>query len=194
MHFPKAFCLPLKYFDFVLKFGRPIPDYCIISNDIMNRIYGRFMHLLDDFNMPILNSDLLEKYCTAVVRKGSALQNFFGFIDGTVRAISRPGVNQKTVYNGHKNLHALKFQSVVLPNGIITHMYRPVEGKRHDCSMLRMSDLLTKLSLNACDTNGNPLCLYGDPAYPLHTDIQQNFNQVNEPSKDCCRMALRRYQ
>ena len=102
---------------------------------------------------------------------------FFGFIDGTVRAISRPGVNQKTVYNGHKKVHALKFQSVVLPNGIITHMYRPVEGKRHDCSMLRMSDLLTKLSLNACDKNGNPLCLYGDPAYPLHTDIQQNFNK-----------------
>ena len=80
------------------------------------------MHLLDDFNMPILNSDLLEKYCTAIVRKGSALQNCFGFIDWTVRAISRPGVNQKTVYNGHKKVHALNFQSVVLPNGIIAHI------------------------------------------------------------------------
>ena len=93
-------------------------------------------------------------------------------LDGTVRDISRPGVNQKTVYNGHKKVHALKFQSVVLPNGIIALMYGPVEGKRHDCSMLRMSDLLTKLSLNAWDTNGNPLSLYGDPAYPLRIHLQ----------------------
>ena len=53
------------------------------------------MHLLEDFNMPISNSDLLKKYCTAIVKKGIALQNCFGFIDGTVRAISQPGVNQK---------------------------------------------------------------------------------------------------
>ena len=106
--FLKRFAYPCRYFDFVSKVGRPTPDYCIISNDIMNRIYGRFMHLLDDFNMSILNSDLLEKYCMAIVRKGSALQNCFGFIDGTVRTISQPGVNQKTVYNGHKKVHALK--------------------------------------------------------------------------------------
>ena len=66
------------------------------------------MPLLDDFNMPILNSNLLEKYCMAIVRKGSALQNCFGFIYGTVWAISRPGVNKKTVYNGHKKVHAFK--------------------------------------------------------------------------------------
>ena len=128
--------------------------------------------------MPILNSDLLEKYCTAIVRKRSTLQNCFGFIDGTVRAISRPGVNQKTVYNGHKKVHGLKFQSVVLPNGIIAHIYGPVEGKRHDCSMLRMSDLLTKLSLNAWDTNGNPLWLYGYPAYLLRIHIQCPFRNI----------------
>ena len=106
--FLKRFAYSCRYFDLVSKFGRPIPDYCIISNDIMNRIYGRFMHLLDDFNMSILNSDLLEKYCTAIVRKGSALQNCFGFIDATVRAISRPGVNKKTVYNRHKKSPRIK--------------------------------------------------------------------------------------
>ena len=44
--------------------------------------------------------------------------------------------------------------------------------------MLRMSDLLTKLSLNACDTNGNPLCLYGDPAYPLRIHLQCPFQNI----------------
>ena len=42
----------------------------------------------------------------------------FGFIDGTVRPISRPGQHQRIVYNGHKRVHSLKFQSVALPNGL----------------------------------------------------------------------------
>ena len=35
------------------------------------------------------------------------------------------------LYNGHKRVHALKFQSVVLPSGMIAHMYGPV-GKLND--------------------------------------------------------------
>ena len=50
---------------------------------------------------------------------GAPLENCFGFIDGTVRPICRPGQNQRVVYNGHKRVHALKFQSVALPNCII---------------------------------------------------------------------------
>ena len=30
------------------------------------------------------------------------------------------------VYNGHKRAHGLKFQSVVIPNGLIAHLYGPV--------------------------------------------------------------------
>ena len=56
-------------------------------------------------------------------------QYCFGFIDGTVRPIARPGENQRVVYNGHKRVHALKFQSVVLPNGLIGNMYGPVGEK-----------------------------------------------------------------
>ena len=57
-------------------------------------------------------------------------------------------------------------------------MYGPVDGKQHDCSMLRMSDLLIKLSLNAWDTNGNLLCLYGDSAYPLQIHLQCPFRNI----------------
>lgn len=37
-----------------------------------------------------------------------------------------PGQHQKIVYNGHKWVHSLKFQSVALPNGFIGNMYEPV--------------------------------------------------------------------
>ena len=62
-------------------------------------------------------------YLSARVRKCNTC---FGFIDGTVRAISRPGKDQRLVYNGHKRVHALKFQSVSLPNGIIASLFGPV--------------------------------------------------------------------
>ena len=173
--FLKRFSYPCRYSDFVPRFGRPVPDYSIISNEIMNIVYNRFSYLLEDFNLPFLSPNKLEEYCTAVTGKGAALDNCFGFIDGTVRPICRPKINQRIVYNGHKKVHALKFQSMVLPNGIIGNMYGPIEGKRHDCSLLRMSNLLPKLAQYAIDTNGNSLCLYGDPAHPLRVHLQCPF-------------------
>ena len=51
-------------------------------------------------------------------------------------------------------------------------MFGPLKGKRHDCALLRLSNLLPKLNQYAFDTNGNALCVYGDPAYPLRVHLQ----------------------
>ena len=74
----------------------------------------------------MLNPGFLEQYAAAIEGKGAALDNCFGFVDGTVRPISKPGEQQRIVYNGHKRVHALKFQSVAVPNGLIANMYGPV--------------------------------------------------------------------
>ena len=73
-----------------------------------------------------MSPNLLQTYSVAIHDKGAALDNCFGFVDGTVRPISKPGVNQRAVYNGHKRVHALKFQSFALPNGLIGNLFRPV--------------------------------------------------------------------
>lgn len=83
-----------------------------------------------------------------------------------MRPICRPGEKQRVVYNGHKRVHALKFQSVALLNGLIANIYGPVEGRRHDAGILRDSGLLNTLEREACSLRGDVLCLYGDPAYP----------------------------
>ena len=85
-------------------FGRAVPDYCIISMEIMNHVYSRFSRLLDDFNLLLHQPRHLEIFCQAIYNKGAPLQNCFGFVDGTVRPISRPGKNQRVVYNGHKKV------------------------------------------------------------------------------------------
>ena len=74
----------------------------------------------------VLNSPALQIYAQVISQRGSPLQNCFGFVDGTVRPIAKPDNNQRIVYNTHKRLHAFKFQSLALPNGIIGYLYGPV--------------------------------------------------------------------
>ena len=74
---------------------------------------------------------------------------------------------ERVVYNGHKRVHGLKFQSVALPNGLIGKLYGPVEGRCHDARMLKDSGLLNDLSRVGFNIRGEVLCLCGDPAYPL---------------------------
>ena len=177
--FLKRYSYPTRYSDMIPRFGRPVPQYSIISTAILNHIYDNFHHLLEDFNQPFLQPNLLESYCQAISNKGAALTNCFGFVDGTVRPICRPGRNQRIVYNGHKKVHSLKFQSLVTPNGLIANMYGPIEGRRHDCKMLTWSGLINKLQRHAFNPAGQPLCIYGDPAYPLRTHLQAPFTLGN---------------
>ena len=41
--------------------------------------------------------------------------------------------------------------------------------------MLTRSGVLNQLQRFSVDTNGNPLCIYGDPAYPLRLHLQGPF-------------------
>lgn len=91
-------------------------------------------HRISQWNFDILSPPMLQEYADVIQAKGASLNNCFGFIDGTVRPISRPGQHQRIVYSGHKRAHLLKFQSVALSNGLFGNMYGPV-GKL--CSLGR---------------------------------------------------------
>ena len=96
----------------VSRFARPVPVLCMISNIVLNYIYDLHHQRITAWNQAILNPLALQQYADAVSDKGAALNNCFGFVDGTVRPICRPGEHQRMVYNGHKRVHALKFQAV----------------------------------------------------------------------------------
>lgn len=108
------------------RFGRSVPELSLILNEVISFIYTNHGYLLRDLDQPWLSSRHLEDFALAVHGKGAALENCWGFVDGTVRPICRPGENQRVMYNGHKRVHALKFQSVVAPNGLIANLYGPV--------------------------------------------------------------------
>lgn len=166
---------PCRYSDIIPRFARPVPQLCMIFNEMVEMIDSRWGFLLQDLNQPWLNSHNLRVFANAVHRKGAALDNVWGFIDGTVRGISRPSRNQRIVYNGHKRKHGLKYQSVSTPNGLVANLFGPVEGKRHDSSMLVLSGLMPILENFSIGPNLERLCLYGDPAYPLRWYLQAPF-------------------
>ena len=122
----KRFSYPCRLSDMIPRFGRSVPELSLILHEVSNFIYTNHGYLLIDLDQPWLNSNHLENFARAVYEKGAALENCWGFVDGTVRPICRPGENQRVMYNGHKRVHALKFQSVVAPNGLIANLYGPV--------------------------------------------------------------------
>ena len=124
---------PCRYGDIVNRFARPVSQLSMITNLIIDEIYGRFANRLTSMDQPWLSSENLRMYADAIHAKGAALDTCWGFVDGTVRAICRPKVNQRAVCNGHKRVHTLKFQSVVAPNGLIGNLFGPVEDMMLRC-------------------------------------------------------------
>ena len=73
----------------------------------MDHVYEKFSDRLTSLNLIWLDP---AAFSHAVHSQGAALSNCWGFIDGTVRPISRPSKNQRIMFSGHKRVHCIKFQ------------------------------------------------------------------------------------
>ena len=100
----------------------PVPQLSMVVSETMDLLYARFGNLFSCLNQPWLSQANLVDFSQSIYRKGAALDNCWGFIDGTVRPVARPGEHQRVLFNGHKRVHAIKFQSVVAPNGLIVDL------------------------------------------------------------------------
>ena len=157
-------------------FGRSVPQLSIIFNQTIDLIDSSHNDRLSDLNQGWLSPRCLKAFADSAHRKVAALDNIWGFIDGTVRSCCRPKVNQRILYNGHKRLHAFNYQSVTTPGGMIANLFGSVEGKRHDCAILAMSGLLQTLQRYSHGPNGEVLYIFGDPAYPLRRNLLAPYN------------------
>ena len=88
---------------------------------------------------------------------------------------SRPERNPCVLYNGHKEVHGIKFQSVAALSVVIANLFGQVEGRRHDSGMLARSGLQQMVMRYSISREGSILCIYGDPAYPLRPQLQTPF-------------------
>ncbi|XP_049900259.1 uncharacterized protein LOC126390142 [Epinephelus moara] len=172
----KRLAYPCRYSDMMARFGqRQVPVLSMATNCVLKYIYDRHHHRITQWNHGILNPAALQTYADRIHQMGARLDNCFGFIDCTVQPIARPGTDQRTLYNGHKRVHSLKFQATALPSGLTGNIYGPVEGRKHDSGMLADSNLLSVLEEHAISPSGQRMCVYGDPAYPLRVHLQAPF-------------------
>ncbi|XP_072380479.1 uncharacterized protein [Diabrotica undecimpunctata] len=154
--------------------GSILSQVCTYTLNIISENKG---HILVDLgNVPHLNYEKLSEYSHAIRNMGCPLDNCWGFIDGTVRPICRPSINQQLYYSGHKRLHCLKFQSVLCPDGIIISLKGAFEGRRHDAGILRESGLYEELEQNVTFPN-HRFCLYGDQAYGLRELLLRPYTE-----------------
>ncbi|XP_065312485.1 uncharacterized protein [Dermacentor albipictus] len=164
-------------------FGRHSSTLSSLTNEVLRHIDERFFHLLDDVNNHSwLNLDTLEKFSQAIHAKGAPLTNCWGFIDGTARAICRPTRNQKLYFSGHKRFHALKYQSIMCPNGIICQLDGSYPGSKHDAGNFGISNVYSKLERLV---QGRNFCIYGDPAYPLRPLLLKPYGGVSITPEQC---------
>ncbi|KAF7310228.1 hypothetical protein MIND_00396500 [Mycena indigotica] len=103
--------------------------------------------------------------------RGAPLDSIAAVIDGTLRKVARPVANQGLVFNGWKHFHCLKYHSVLTPDGIVIHVYGPVEGRRHNETVFQQSGLTDLLHKHFYKPNGDNLFIYGDPAYSVGPHI-----------------------
>ena len=94
-------------------------------------------------NQQWLSPNNLQIFADAIHDKGAPLENYWGFVDGTVRPIYRPGKNQRIIYNGHKKVHTIKFQSLVAPSGQIANLFGPVETRTQPAIVCSKSTIET---------------------------------------------------
>ncbi|KAH9100331.1 hypothetical protein LEN26_015965 [Aphanomyces euteiches] len=158
---------PKRFYDMMQTFERSRESLCRIFNHVIDLLYGKWHGLLY-FCLNIVQHRL-DVYKTAIVSKGSPLETVFGFIDGSKVETCRIGPNsdhrdlQRHVYSGHKRKHCLNFQGVTAPDGLCISFWGPIEGSRHDSTLLRSSELLDFLDANELIFGAS--LLYGDPAY-----------------------------
>ena len=85
-----------------------------------------------------------------------ALAMCIGFVDGTLMDHCRPSEGQEAIFNGHDRVHGLKFQSVTLPDGMMGSLFGPVDGRRHDSTVMYLSNVVGIL-----ETEFPGMCIYG---------------------------------
>ena len=83
----RRFAYPCRYSDLISRSGRSVPEMSQIMGEIIGYTSTIFGHLLRTMNQPLLQPNKLEEYAVAVYEKSSALDNCWGFVNGTVRPI-----------------------------------------------------------------------------------------------------------
>lgn len=192
-------------------FDRDYSQWSRAFHYFLDHIFNRFAFLLLENLEYFLPSFPL--YARAIAQKIHHVydpDNFdiVGFIDGTIRPISRVGSGpppphltdeercsyfeahsllQRTFYTGYKKLHGLKWISADFPDGLTGFLYGPVSARRSDRQVFNMSELATYMENLQSESETN-YKLFGDSIFPTSKCIVTN--RTLEPHTEVAQEAL----
>ncbi|KAA8914807.1 hypothetical protein FN846DRAFT_756144, partial [Sphaerosporella brunnea] len=121
---------PKRLADLHLEFGWRPELVSRIAKEVIEK-HGHLVNFLPNILRvtPNQTSEGLNEFVRYA--KGVPLKNCWSFVE-TIRPIAQPTKRQRTTFNGHKRVHTLKCHAVVTPDGIVAHLFGPVERRRHD--------------------------------------------------------------
>jgi hypothetical protein len=172
----------------------------------------QWLHLLDFNHKHLLHADRLAKAAKAIHRTGALLKTVCMFVDVKALNNCQPGLHQRQCYSGHSCTHCLKYQAATLHNGMVGHLFGPLEGWRNDNKLIEESGLFKKMKLYAVQPGSSLddlvkdryFQLYGDAAYMFNAQIMRcllhglslplfgNLLEVPQVLQDCPKRDLAR--
>jgi hypothetical protein len=150
------------------EFRRSPSSISRLVNDFIAHIMSRWDYVLTWDTCRLTWAKLGEYADLCYERSSRECDSIFGVIDGTVRKIQAPSIGQQAAFNGHKHTHALKYQAVVVPDGIIIHISRAYVGSPHDYTIYKDSGLIDILTGHAYGTEGCPIRRFYLPTRLAH--------------------------
>ncbi|KAF8573009.1 hypothetical protein K439DRAFT_1376765 [Ramaria rubella] len=185
-------CSPDTQWALVSKYDRPQSAVSEIINETTCFINNHLGHLLDWDGSGLLHPNRLHEYADALHAFGAPCKTIFGFINCTICLTCRPGEFQELVYTGYKKCHGMKYQGVVILNGLIGHLSGPFRAPQNDMGVLVESNLLGYLESHAIQprsTHVDPPAhhyfqVYGDSAYGVSPVMVSPYAGIIPPTPE----------
>ncbi|CAM9211268.1 unnamed protein product [Discosporangium mesarthrocarpum] len=173
---------PCRLGDQSRELGREYSQQSRVVSWMVEFIVGKHGHIITDgFDGWVLNLPIFADTIRAKRGFGEETEKgrVFALMDGTLRPHCRPanpGI-QTATNPGCKRLNGIKFQGVVLPNGLLCDVAGPAVGRRNDAWLLMESNLNPKV----CDAlEGLPVqyVVYGDTAYSMLSQVKRGQRET----------------
>jgi hypothetical protein len=150
----------------------------------LGTLFFRWGHFLQWDHEGILSPAKLCAYGEALTTFGSPTKTVVGFLDCTIRQTCHPGMDESLTYTRYKKLHGMKFQGVVVLNGLLAHLEGPFRAPQNDVGVLNESELLVnmaryviQLGSRASDLpGGRHFQLYGNSAYSISPHLLSHWH------------------
>lgn len=179
---------PTRLAQMISVFGRSPCSMSRLVKQLRVELYERFCDGLRQ--PPPLSAEQCALFSAAIQNKGG-LAGIVGFIDGTVRPICKPSAFQGAQYNGKDRVHALKYQAVTCPDGIIWNLAGPFPGARHDQFMLAESGIMSWVRSLPRDDRNLMYSLYADAGYSDQPGLHTPFaDSLYVPLHDAVNVAM----